>query len=165
MSSPEERLKTDVGSNADFRRSRTKGIVSLSHVNVWIIDLSFFPTWLPLFWARACLLYMHESSLLAYLHIPSVFPISVLVTVTVNCDSGRNIDFTLKNHCPTRPLFNFFSEAVRFDWIKIDVWLKLVLLNHWSRLTLSLGSAHVKYGVWPGPKTVLQRTAKKYTKT
>ena len=78
--------------------------------------------------------------------------------------SGRKINFTLKNHCPTRPLFNFFGEAVRFDWIKIDVWLKLVLLNHWSRLTLSLGSAHVKYGVWPGPKTVLQRTAKKYTK-
>ena len=32
----------------------------------------FFLTWLPL-WARACLLYMHELSLLMYLHIPSVF--------------------------------------------------------------------------------------------
>ena len=29
--------------------------------------------------------------------------------------SGRNIDFTLKNHCPTRPLFYFFRVAIRFD--------------------------------------------------
>ena len=68
--------------------------------------------------------------------------------------SGRNIDFTLKNQCPTRPFFslNFFGVAVRFDWIKFDVWLKLGVLNYSSRPKLSLGSAHVMYDVWPGPK-------------
>lgn len=29
--------------------------------------------------------------------------------------NGRNIDFTLKTHCPTKPLFYFIGVAVRFD--------------------------------------------------
>ena len=47
--------------------------------------------------------------------------------------------------------FDFFGVAIRFDWFKIDVWLKLGVPNYSSRPKLSLGSAHVKYGVWPGP--------------
>ena len=58
-----------------------------------------------LFWARACLLYMHESSLLTYLHIPSVFHNQHPCNGDRELYSGRNIDFTLKNHYPARPLF------------------------------------------------------------
>ena len=72
--------------------------------------------------------YMHESSLLTYLHIPSVFHNKRPCNGYHELYSGRNIDFTLKNHCPARPLFYFFGVTVRFDWIKIDVWLKLGVL-------------------------------------
>ena len=47
--------------------------------------------------------------------------------------------------------FYFFGVAVRFDWIKFDVWLKLGVLNYSSWPKLSSGWAQVKYGVWPGP--------------
>ena len=106
-----------------------------------------------LIWALACLLYMHESSLLTYLHIPSVFhnQLQRLCNGYFELYSGRNIDFTLKNHCQTRPLFYSFGVAVRFDWIKIDVCFKLCVLNYSSRPKLSSGSAHVKYDVWPDP--------------
>ena len=121
--------------------------------NVWIsLDLNFFPTWLPLFWARTCLLHMHDSSRLTYLHIPSVFHNQSPCNGYRELYSGRSIDFTLKSHCQARPLFLFLWLAVQFDWIKIGVWLKLGVLNYSSRPKLSLGSAHVKYGVWPGPK-------------
>ena len=49
-------------------------------------------------------------------------------------------------------LFGDTVEAVRFDWIKFDVWLKQAFFNYLSRPKLSLGLAHVKYSVWPGPK-------------
>ena len=52
--------------------------------------------------------------------------------------SWWNIDFTLKNHCPARLLYYFFGGAVRFDWIKINIWLKLGILNYLSRPKSSL---------------------------
>ena len=106
-----------------------------------------------LFWACRCLLYMHESSLLTYLHIPSVFHNQHPCNGYRELYSRRNIDVTLTNHCPTWPLFYFFGVAARFDWIKIDVWPKLGVLNYSSRPKLSLGSARVKYSIWPGPKS------------
>ena len=110
----------------------------------------FFPTWLPLFWARTCLLYMHESSLSTYLHIPLGFHNQRPCNGYRELYSGQNIDFILKNHCPIRPFFLFlWCSTVRFDWIKIGVWLKLGALNYSSRPKLPLGSAHVKYDVWP----------------
>ena len=48
-----------------------------------------------LFWARACLLYMHESSLLTYMHIPSVFHNQRPCNGYRELYSRRNIDFTL----------------------------------------------------------------------
>ena len=101
-----------------------------------------------LFRSRKNVLYF-ESSLLTYLHIPSVFHNERPGFLELY--SKRNVDFTLKNHCPTRTFFDFFGVAVRFGWIKIDVWLKLGVFNYLSRPKLSLGSAHVKYGVWPWP--------------
>ena len=113
--------------------------------NIWIrLDLSFF--------LHGCLF---EPALAYYIcmnHrcwricIPSVFNNQCPFNGYRELCSGRNIDFTLKNHCPIRPLF-FFGVVVRFDWIKIDVWLKLGVLNYSSRSKLSLGSTHVKYGV------------------
>ena len=44
-----------------------------------------------------------------------------------------------------------FGIAVRFNWINFDVWLKQAFSGYLSRPKLSLGSAHVKYGVWPRP--------------
>ena len=102
---------------------------------------------------------MHESSLSTYLHIPSGFHNQRPCNGYRELYSGRNIDFILKNHYPIRPLFYFFGVAVRFDWIKIDVWLKLGALNFSSRPKLSLGSAHVKYGVWPRPNTTTATAA------
>ena len=57
-----------------------------------------FPTWLLLFWARACILYMYESSPLPYLHIPSVFHNHRRCNGYRELYSGWNIDFALKNH-------------------------------------------------------------------
>ena len=45
-----------------------------------------------------------------------------------------------------------FGVEDQFDWIKFEVWLKQACVNYLIRPKLSLGSAHVKYGVWPGPK-------------
>ena len=68
-------------------------------------------------WARACLLYMHESSLLTYLHIPSVFHNQRPCNGYRELYSGRNIDFALKNHCQRSPLFLFLwcSSSVRLN--------------------------------------------------
>ena len=113
------------------------------------------------FWARACLLYMHESSLLTYLHIPSVPSVfhnqRVLVTVTVSWTVVQTLILPWKTTAQQDLFFffYFFGVAVRFDWIKIDVWVKLGVLYYSSRPKLSLGSAHVKYGVWPVPKTAV----------
>ena len=122
--------------------------------NIWIsLDLSFFQHGFFYFEpARAYYICM-ISSLLTYLHILSVFHNQRPCKGYRELYSGRNIDFTLKNHCPARPLFCFFGVAVRFDWIKIDVWLKLGVLNYSSRPKFSLGSAHVKYGVWLEPNS------------
>ena len=107
-----------------------------------------------LFWARACLLYMHEPLLLTYLHFPSVFH-NQRPGYCELLHSGRNQLIltwitTVQQDC----FFDCFGVAIRYDWIKIDVSLKLGVLNYSSRPKLSLGSAHVKYGVWPGPKRV-----------
>ena len=58
-----------------------------------------------LYFEPACLLYMHESSLLMYLHIPSVFHNQRPCNGDRELYSGRNIDFTLKNHCPINQIF------------------------------------------------------------
>ena len=77
--------------------------------------------------------------------------ISVLETVTVNCTVGETLILPWKTTADkTDFFFYFFGLAVRFDWIKIDIWLKLGVLHYSSRTKLSLGSAHVKYGVWLG---------------
>ena len=75
----------------------------------------FFPTWLLLFLARTFLLYMHEPSLLTYLHIPSGFHNQRPRIGYRELCNGQNIGFTLKNHCPIRPSFYFFGVTVRFD--------------------------------------------------
>ena len=112
----------------------------------------YFPTWLPFLSPRVLIIYAWIIAVNVFAYsITFSQSTSLYITVTVYCNSGLNIDFTLKNHCLTRPLFYFFGVAVRFDWIKIDIWLKLGVLNYSSRPKLSLGSAHVKYGVWPGP--------------
>ena len=85
--------------------------------------------------------HMHAYYYAYIITIINLFAYSISFSQSV---SGRNIDFTLKDHCPTRPLFYFFGIAVRFDWIKIDVWLKLGVLNYLSQPKLSLGLAHVK---------------------
>ena len=106
-----------------------------------------------LFWARACLLYMHEPSLLTYLHIPSAFH-NQRPGYCKLLHSGRNwLILPWKATAQQDRFFYFFGVAVLYDWIKIDVWLKLGVFNYSSRPKLSLGSAHVKYGVWPVPKS------------
>ena len=88
---------------------------------------------------------MHESSLLRYLDIPSVF----------HNRRPCNGYHELCNEAPWKTtaqqdrFFYFLGVAFRIDWIKIGVWLKLGALNYSGRPKLSLGSAHVKYGVWP----------------
>ena len=102
------------------------------------------------------ILHMHDSSLLTYCIcifqiFHQFFTMSVLVTVTVNCTAGETLILPWKTTVRQDRFFTFFGVAVRFDWIKIGIWLKLSVLNYSSRPKLSLGSAHMKYGVWPGP--------------
>ena len=68
-------------------------------------------------WARACFSDMHESSLLTYYHNPSVFHCQRPCNGYHELYSWQNIDFTLKNHCPTRPLLSFLwcSSSVRLN--------------------------------------------------
>ena len=76
-----------------------------------------------LFWARACLLYMHEPSLLRYLHIPSVFH-NQRSSYCKLLHSGRNwLILPWKTTAQQDRFFYFFGVAVLYDWIKIDVWL------------------------------------------
>ena len=102
------------------------------------------------------ILHMHDSSLLTYCIcifqiFHQFFTMSVLVTVTVNCTAGETLILPWKTTVRQDRFFTFFGVAVRFDWIKIGIWLKLSVLNYSSRPKLSLGSGHAKYGVWPGP--------------
>ena len=99
--------------------------------NIWIsLDLRFFQDGC----LSSCLLYMYESSLLTYLHIPSVFHNQR------PCNGYRELILPWKTTAQQDRLFYFFGVAVRFDWIKIDVWIKLGVLNYSSRPKLSLGS-------------------------
>ena len=59
--------------------------------------------------------YMYESLLLTYFYIPSVIHNQCPYNGYRELHSGRNIDSTFKNHCPTRLLFYFFGGAVWFN--------------------------------------------------
>ena len=56
---------------------------------------------------------MHETLLLTYLHIPSVFHNQRPSYRKLY--SGRNIDFTLKTTAKQDRFFDFFGVAIRFD--------------------------------------------------
>ena len=93
------------------------------------------------------------ASLSTYLHIPPGF-------YNQRPCNGHSWSVQWAKHWfylekPLTAFFYFFGVAVRFDWIKIGVWLKIGALNYSSRPKLSLDSAHVKYGVWPRPMSHL----------
>ena len=85
-------------------------------------------------WARACFSDMHESSLLTYYHNPSVFHCQR----PCNGTAGKTLILPWKTTAQQDHFFHFFDVAVRFDWIKIDVWLKLGVLNYSSQPKLLL---------------------------
>ena len=153
--------------------------------NLWIsLDLNFFQ--------HGCLYF---ESALAY-HICMIIAVNVFaysIRFSPLIVQWAKHWFYLEKPLPNETdFFYFFGLAVRFDWIKTDVWLKLGVfrpssdavlhmsrikckwgrtkdfshlhsirlmsstaselgLNYSSRPKLSLGSAHVKYGVWSGP--------------
>ena len=84
--------------------------------------------------------------MLTYLHIPSVFHNQNPCNDYRELYCGRN-----RLILPWKTTAQQ-GVAVRFVWIKIDVWLKLDVLNYSSRPKLSSGSAFMRGDVWPGPK-------------